>query len=473
MKNMKRKMTRILAVLLAGILAAISAGCSIDLTRVVKTEVPVKDLITDAVANVAVDSFADTLNSEVAVEEGEPVEEKKLTGKLTIQCFINENGVGQDSFDAILNSFQALNPDLEITAHVGPTVNSQLANTWTSGKGTPDVVFIGGKGLSESSLSLSGAFMDITDWFQEATVYGSTQKIVDKININALDLYNDRQFKAPITMSCYGLWYDETKYDEMGISIHKNFDEFVSNADVLKKNNMTSLIYPGMHSNYLLWSVVLPQCAAYGQEYFDSIMAVDKAAYEDERFVDILKKLERLSKLGYISASATQDHLGAQSDWLNHRSGNMASGTWLEEEMKNSIPGTFKMKYTGACLNAEGQKPGVILMPGGVAIASNTQNEENAKAFVRYLYTNQNMTARAVDNASLTVMKNQLSPDAYTGTTKDVLEYILSGEVTVVYKTTDMAEFSDDLCGTINKMCQGILTSEQAHQEILEATKRY
>ena len=60
MKRMKKKMTRILAVLLAGILGVLSTGCSIDLTKEVLTEVPVKDLITDAIGNVAVESFADT-----------------------------------------------------------------------------------------------------------------------------------------------------------------------------------------------------------------------------------------------------------------------------------------------------------------------------------------------------------------------------------------------------------------------------
>ena len=465
-----KKTKRIITVLISGILMLMSVGCHIDLTEDVQTAVPVKDLISDAITVSSVESMGNTLNSEVAVEEGEPVEEEPLTGDLTIQVFINENGTGQEAWTAILNSFEAANPDLNMTVYMGPTVNSQLASTWTSGKGTPDVVLISGKGLSEPSLSLAGAFMDVTDWFQEATVYGSTQKIWDKINPYCLDLYDGVQYKLPLSFSCYGLWYDQNKYDELGLEIHENYDEMYANAAVLKQNGMTSLIYPGMSSNYLVWGTIMSTVASYGQEFYDRVTTPDPTVFEDERFVDILRKLEKLGNSGYISASATQDHLGAQSDWLNHRSALVSSGTWLESEMKKSIPGTFDMQFTTAGLNVEGQKPGVVLLTTGVAIASNTKNEENAKTFCRYLYTNQNLQLLAQDG--LTVARNQLPAEAYDGVMRQVVEYVTSDDVTLVYKNHDWGDFGETMNNVGNQISQGLLTAEEGVKQLVAAAER-
>lgn len=466
MKRMKKRITVLLVILLM----VTNTGCQINLTRVVKTEVPVKDLISDAITATTVESMGNTLNSEVAAEEGEPVEEKPLTGNLTVQVFINENGTGQETWTAILDTFEAANPDLNLTVHMGPTVNSQLASTWTSGKGTPDVVLISGKGLSEPSLSLAGAFMDVTDWFKQATVYGSTQKIWDKINPYCLDLYGGVQYKLPLSFSCYGLWYDQKKYEELGLVIHENFNQMYENAAVLKKNGMTSLIYPGMSSNYLVWGMLMSTAASYGQEFYDRVTLPDPTVFEDERFLDILKKLEKLGRGGYISASATQDHLGAQSDWLNHRSALVSSGTWLESEMKKSIPGTFDMRFTTAGLNAEGQKPGVVLLTTGVAIASNTKNEENAKTFCRYLYTNQNLALLAKDG--LTVARQQLPAEFYDGVLSQVVEYVTSDEVTLVYKNHDWGDFGETMNNVGNQIAQGLLTADEGAAQLIVAAKR-
>lgn len=469
----KHNMKRILAVFVMAGMILNTAGCGVSLIRVEKKAVSIDDLIQETFVGEEVSGQNNTLNQEIDMPEGEAVAETALTGKLSVQIFINENGVGEEAWTQILSRFEALNPELELTTYIGPNVNSQLASKWTSGKGTPDIVLLDGKGLSEYTLSAAGSFLDLKDWFQEATVYGSTQKIVDKMNTNVLELYGGKQYKAPLMLNCYGLWYDEASYDTLELSVHKDFSGVMANATTLKNAGQTSLIYPGMYSNYLVWGTIMPAVAAYGQEFFNEVVsAKNPEIYQDERFVSILENLQKLGNAGYISASATQDHLGAQSDWLNHRSALVSSGIWLEAEMKNSIPGTFDMKFTTAGLNAQGQKPGVALMSVGTAISSGTENEENAKTFLRYLYQDSSLQELALSYGYGTVAKKQLSPKMYNSASQGIMEYIQSDEVTIVYKTSDWGNVGETFNNVANQIAQGSLSVEEGSRQLVAAAQK-
>ena len=179
-----------------------------------------------------------------------------------------------------------------------------------------------------------------------------------------------------------------------------------------------------------------------------------------------------LSQAGYISASATQDHLGAQSDWLNHRAALVSSGIWLEAEMKNSIPGNFDMRFTTAGLNAAGQNPGIALMGVGVAVSANTQNEENAKTFLRYLYRDENLNRLAVSYGYVSASKWQPEISAYSPISQKVMEYIRGEDVTVVYKVCDWGNVGETFNNVANQIAQGSLTVEQGIRQLKEAAQK-
>lgn len=398
--------------------------------------------------------------------------EKKLSGKLSVQIFVNENGVGEIAWTSILDSFETLNPDLELTTYIGPNVNFQLASKWTSGKGTPDVVLLDGKGLSEYTLSASGSFMDLTSWFKSASVFGSGEKIWDKINTNGVEYYQNKQYKAPLMFNCYGLWYDQNNLASIGVTVHSNFTSMLNNSAKMKSAGQTTLIYPGMYSNYLVWGAIMPAVAAYGQDFFDSVASGENpAAYKDSRFTAILNNLKTLSDSGYISSSATQDHIGAQSDWLNHRSTFVASGIWLEAEMKNSIPGTFDMRFTTAGLNKSGQKPGVVMMGVGVAISSRTQSEENAKSFLSYLYTDASLEKLAVSYGYSTISKKPVAMSKYSRTAQSVISYINSSDVNRVYKKSDWGNVGSTFNNVANQIALGTLSVTDGSNQLESAAK--
>ncbi|MCQ2449210.1 MAG: extracellular solute-binding protein [Clostridia bacterium] len=479
------KIKRLLSLLLVSALLLTVVGCrktfTFDSNRdvVVTQNVYVEDTPATSSTASATSSNAGGQTSSTASSEksdstpAAPVKkqaEKKLSGKLSVQIFINENGVGEAAWTEILDEFEKANPDLALTTYIGTNVNSQLANTWLSGQNTPDLVLIDGKGLSETSLCASGSFLDLTDWYRNATVYGQNKRICDVVTTAALERYNGKLYKMPLMLNCYGLWYDQNLYRQQGIQIHRNFSEMLSNATAQKSAGTSALTYPGMYSNYLVWGTVMPAVAAYGQGFFDEISAgKNPKIYQDERLRSVLENLHSLGAAGYVSASATQDHLGAQSDWLNHRAALVSSGIWLEAEMKKSIPGVFDMRFTTAGLNLSGQKPGAVLMGVGVAISSHSKNAENAKTLVRYLYREDSLKKLALSYGYMTAAKQKLPVSAYKGSAKQIMQYLQGKDVNIVYKTRDWGNLGETFNSVANRIAQGKLSAADGCKELATA----
>jgi len=399
----------------------------------------------------------------------------ELTGELTVQCFINENGTGEDLWQKIFDDFEADNPELELTVHMGPTVNSELSKTWLSGKNTPDVVVIAGKGLSEYALSSAGAFMDMKDWFETATVYGSDTKIADIVNSGQVEEYEGHLYKVPRSASCYGLWYSDTKMQQMGIEVHKNFDELMANGKTLLDKDMASILYPGQYANYLVWGMIMPAIGAYGQDFFDEVVSGENPEiYRDERFKAVLGRLKDVADTGYIAKGVgSLDHLGAQSSWLKYNAAYMATGTWVEDEMKREIPTNFNMKYTAAGLNLADQKPCVPLITSGVAVSAVTENIANAKAFLSFLYKPEYISGLGVSgDMSVYTDNNAINPESYSDVAKSVVDYINSDEVTVVYKTKDWGDVGEEMNNVANGLAVGsIKTVDEACERLVKVAE--
>ncbi len=403
------------------------------------------------------------------------IKEDPIEGKLTVQVFVNENGTGEKAWQAVLDAFEEANPDLELTTFVGPNVNTQLSNKWSSGKGTPDVVLIDGKGLSEYAMSSAGSFMDLSSWYEEATVYGTTTKISSIMNEKLVEKIDGKLYKMPIMSNCYGLWYSDTYYNENGLTIHNNYDKLMSNGESIKKKDGFSLIYPGQYANYLVWGMIMPAVASYGQEFFDSVSsAEDPDIYKDDRFKAVLTNFKAFADAGYIiNGTATLDHISAQTSWLNNNAALISTGVWVEQEMKTYIPGDFNMKFTVAGLNGKDQTPTAVMSGVGVAISSTTKNEENAKTFLRYLYQEQVLANFATDYGYMSACNDiAIDTEQYTKVAKATFDYLTSEGVNQVYKTYNWGNVGEEFNNVVNAMALGKCTVDEACDRLVKAAKQ-
>ena len=108
---------------------------------------------------------------------------------------------------------------------------------------------------------------------------------------------------------------------------------------------MAPWIYQGKYPSYMEFGVLQAQIYKRGgmQPMIDIDNLVDKAWY-NPAVVDSVNELYTLTENGYIIEGVEGlNHTESQAEWLKGKAAFIPCGTWLENEMKGSIPDNFNM----------------------------------------------------------------------------------------------------------------------------------
>ena len=404
-------------------------------------------------------------------------DEKKLTGELELQIFVG--GLGSECWEYAISEFQKLNPDLDITAHMDANINAQMKTRWAKDN-PPDFVFIEGTNLPSETWMAEGKFLDLSDLYNNGNVYGTDEKIKDKLMDGLVTNYKNTDviYQMPVVLNTYGMWYDETLFTQNNWQVPKNYEELKAVCQAASDAGVKGIIYPGQFAGYLVWGLLMPAVAAEAiasddlDYFYDVANAVNEDVFSDERFVNVLNKLEELSKAGYFDKSSlSMNHIISQAAWLKRSAALIPNGLWLENEMKESTPDDFKMRYYPSMIQDADQKTCIITNSLNVGIASNAKNPEAAAAFLRFLYTD-DIAAKFAELASVpSAAKMDTSKASVSDTAKQVLEMMSSDEVTMVPKgDTSWGSVDGTIADCVNRIVNGEYTVDQAVEAIRQAT---
>lgn len=390
-----------------------------------------------------------------------------LTGELELQIF--SGGYGSEIWERAIAGFQEENPDLVITANIDPNVNEQMLTRWMQDD-PPDFVFLDGT-IPKATWIEEGKLMDLTEFYETATVWGSDELIRDRIKDGLVQDTGDGIYELPILFSTYGMWYDENWFNENEWSVPTNYDELKTFAQSLKDDGIATLCYPGVYSGYLVWGLLMPAVASYGQDYFDRICtASDPEAFREEGFVTVLTKLKELADSGYfMEGTVALNHTQSQMQWLQHGAALIPNGLWLENEMKADTPDDFAMRYYPSILQDADQPTTVVATSIGVGIAENAKNKENALAFLQYLYTDEVLEDFAVSTGSVSASNIDLSGADLSDTAAQVQQMMNDESVTMIVKNGNWGSVDSTVNDMVNKIILGEISVDDAVEEIYQA----
>ncbi len=406
------------------------------------------------------------------------------SNKLTIQLRVNgDNDVG-NAWTDIINEFED-ETGIEVTAYMNPQVNTQMANRW-KGDNPPDMVWIDGNGLADADLVKTGKFQDLTEWFQTAKVYGEDTLIKDVINTDIIEDFNGKIYELPVLSLTYGLYYDANYFTERNLTVPTNYDEFLAvsqkAADTLTvwdegRTKVAGLTYPGKYAAYILWSLIMPAYAAYGDaEFFSKVCsAEDPAVYDDARFAEVLARFKDYCDKGHLLVgSITSDHTDSQSNWANRRALFIGNGMWLESEVNSALDSKFQAAFISSPLVTAEQNQVSLIGPKNIAVASASKNKENAYKFLSWLYKKANQQKLAENYNYFTALKDtDYSEFDVTDLTKQTYEYVMNGNTTVVYKNKNWGTVGDTFNNVLNDLAKGSITVEQGVATIKDAAVKH
>ena len=404
-------------------------------------------------------------------------DEKELTGELELQIFVG--GLGSECWEYAIEKFQELNPDLEINAYLDANINAQMKTRWAKDN-PPDFVFLDGTNLPSETWMEEGKLMDLSEIYNKGNVYGTDERIKDKIRDGLVNTYKDTDavYKMPFLMSTYGMWYDETLFNQNSWKVPTNFEELKAFSEKSKAVGINPIIYTGQFSGYLVWGLLMPAVASEAlasddlDYFYDVANATSEDVFADQRFVRCLEKLEELAKAGAFDKSGlSMDHITSQAAWLKRTDALIPNGLWLESEMKDSTPDDFQMRYYPSMLQDADQKTCVIASAQTVGIASNAKNPEAAAAFLRFLYTD-DVAKKFVELCSEPSATNvDVSDLNISDSAKQVNEMMNFDTVTMVSKgSTSWGSVDGTINDCVNRIVSGEYTVQQAVEAIQKAT---
>lgn len=412
----------------------------------------------------------DGLGTALGAAGANAVEEPKLSGELKMQVFTNESGRHSEAWTNVVTAFEDAT-GIKVTLIMGSQVNTQYSAAWLAGEAPADIVWISGNGIADEEMENSGMFYDLSELIKEGCVYGTDAKIADRINMDVIEEKDGAIYRTPLMNSTQGMWYDLNTVETAPTS----FTEFMDLSAKLSEGGVAGMTYPGMYADYNTWALIMPAVAAYGEEFFLQVAAGNPESFLDERFVSVLERYKQYCDAGHLlKGSTSADHTTSQLNWLNGECGFITNGLWLEAEMSEYIPAGFKMRFCASPLVTQEQNPTLVVHGNDLAISSQTENLENAMAFIRFIYREDVQLEYMSKYSYLSALKDLDYEDAeLTDVARSTLDYFYSDEVDVINCNVSWSSLlNNTFKQVINDVSAGVMSVEEACQLLYTDAQR-
>lgn len=370
----------------------------------------------------------------------------------TLDVYLWSSGNGKEYMEKILNAFKAKNPDVNINFTPSASVEGEDIHRDPDSV-TTDIYF--------TTMSMYIAYKDyleplndVLDMTQDGVKLSSRFTADDISGMTASD---GNIYALPWSNSVTGFVYNASIFEQQGFTLPKTTNELVTLCANIVSANYTPFIHYAEYWHYAIY-VWMAQYA--GVENFNKYW---KGIYTDESnvektndislFRDNAAKKEALKVLpdllnpkGYtVTGTNNLSHTVAQTKFLAGNALISPTGSWMENEMKNSSSKyTFKMmKYP--VISALGEKLGIdedqlhalVAYVDGDATAEETAYAESVDAdIVGRVREARNMVFSERSGFTALIPKN--SP------AKDVAKRFLS-----FYYSDEALELAETTCGMI------------------------
>jgi N-acetylglucosamine transport system substrate-binding protein len=319
--------------------------------------------------------------------ESAPVaSDKPLSGKLEVVAF--KGGYGIDHYQDAAKSFMEKNPDLKIEVSGDPRVWEKLRPRLVAGN--PPDLMLPGWGMDHWALIQDGALLQL-DQALDGPGPGGKGKWRDSFKPDILKMgqQDGKTYILPYYVSLQGWWYDKALFDKNGWTPPKTYSELLTLCEKIKGKGIAPLTFQGQYPYYMIEGMLIPWAMSIGGK--DSINAaqnLEPDAWSSEAFLKAAQMIDELNKKGYFQKGAVgMTHTESQTQFLNGKAAMIPCGTWLESEMKDSMPEGVSIRYflPPVVEGGKGDPTAVMIGVEPWMIPAGAKNPEAAVAFFRYM----------------------------------------------------------------------------------------
>lgn len=205
----------------------------------------------------------------------------------------------------------------------------------------------GADSISLDTLVNEGALTELTPLLDAPSWDDPKVKVRDTLlpGTVADGTFDGKVFVLNYAYTVYGIWYNQALLDKNGWTVPKTFDEFFALAPKIKQAGIAPFAFAGKYPYYMRWAINSWIWQAGGKQALVDIDNLKPGAWKTPAVLSALSATEKIVKDGFVlSGSDTLSHTESQQAWLDGKAAFLPVGTWVENEMRKTIPAGFQMK---------------------------------------------------------------------------------------------------------------------------------
>jgi N-acetylglucosamine transport system substrate-binding protein len=343
--------------------------------------------------------------TEDAVTAPEAPTGDKPTGDVEVMAF--KGGYDIDFYAAAAKEFSDKNPGAKVTVDGDPRVWEKIRPRLVAG--SPPSLMLPGWGLDQWAAAEEGQLM-LLDAALASPAYGGAGTWGDTFEPKLLKLgqLDGKQFVLPYYFNVWGMWFDPGLFANHGWTPPKTYDELLALAAKIKAAGIAPITFQGKYPYYMLEGMLLPWVQDIGGiKALNDAQNLEPGAWKSPTLVKAAGMIAELRDKGYFETGASGlTHTESQTDFLNGKAAMIPCGTWLDSEMKKTMPAGARLQFmvTPAASGA-GDPTAVPIDIEPWMVPSAGKNPNGAVAFFKYMTSLEKAKQFVIEKSTLTAIK--------------------------------------------------------------------
>ena len=393
-----------------------------------------------------------------------------------------ESGYGAEMWEQVTAAFEAANPGVTVELQTDKNIESVISPNMKAGE-YPDVVLlaVSREDALTETLTKENGLMSLMDVL-EMDVPGEGVAVKDKMVAGFTDTlvtnpYADGDtYLAPMFYSPTGLFFNEGLLEEKGWEVPQTWDQMWELGEKAKAEDIALFTYPT--AGYLDSFMYALLASIGGPDFYNEAMMYSEEAWSSDEAQEAFEIIEKLAQYTHETtvANANGDNFTKNQQLiLDNQAIFMPNGTWVVEEMKEAPRAEgFKWGFTALPSAEEGQAGYSYTFFEQLWIPAAAENQELAKEFVAYMYSDEAAAIFAVPGAiqpiegisEMLSEENKLFYSIYDTGAKAVMGGFATTE------PVEGVNIADTLFQTVNSIITGDKTVEEWREAVIADAAR-
>ncbi|MEF3304697.1 extracellular solute-binding protein [Paenibacillus sp. GYB003] len=287
--------------------------------------------------------------------------------KVTLKVGFFESGMGREWFDYAMDSFKKKFPNVGFEVVYSPKIDT-ITGTKISANNDQDMfdLFSGGIPGGVEPVVAAGK-LEPQEELWDRKAYDGGGKTLKEIALDgeyvAAPRVLGKTYALPNAGTSAGLMFDKNAFEKNGWNQNpKTWEEFLKLCEDIKAKGVVPITFPGQYPGYLdyafgVWKLFeLAELSGNLKKFEDDYRNFKLPQHLAPESVERWKRVYEMGKKGYFPEGvAALNHTQSQMQVLQGKAAMVASGTWVQNEMKDSTPKDFKWGFMAVPMSS---KPG-------------------------------------------------------------------------------------------------------------------